>query len=42
VKLILVFVLAVCVVCLAFLGLAFIDTRKRMSIRKRVVGEKLA
>ena len=28
--------------CLLFLALAFVDTRKRMSVRKRLIGEKLA
>ena len=35
-------VYGVCGLCLLFLALAFIDTRKRMSVRKRLLGEKLA
>ena len=35
-------VYGVCGLCLLFLALAFVDTRKRMSVRKRLLGEKLA
>ena len=35
-------VCGICGLCLLFLALAFVDTRKRMSVRKRLLGEKLA
>jgi hypothetical protein len=31
-----------CIVCLVALGCMFVDTRQRMSIRKKTFGEKLA
>ena len=36
------FVCGVCGIVLLGLALAFVDTRKRMSVRKRLLGEKLA
>ena len=35
-------VYGICGLCLLFLALAFVDTRKRMSVRRRLLGEKLA